>query len=57
MPNNQAPREPATKNQPVSFSAKLTSLAEKSHEAYKEALEDFRNAQTVGSPHYFLGRD
>ncbi|MCI1001068.1 MULTISPECIES: hypothetical protein [Brucella] len=57
MSNKQAQREPDTQKQPVRFSAQLSTLAERSKEAYQEALEDFRNAQTVGSPNYFMGND
>ncbi|MGW6779454.1 hypothetical protein ACWF50_15630 [Brucella pseudogrignonensis] len=57
MSNKQALREPDTQKQPERFSAQLSTLAERSQEAYQQALKDFRNAQTVGSPNYFMGSD
>ncbi|MGH6773141.1 hypothetical protein [Brucella tritici] len=57
MSNKQAPRESDTQKQPVRFSEQLSTLAERSQEAYQQALEDFRNAQTVGSPNYFMGSE
>jgi hypothetical protein len=57
MSNKQALRESDTQKQPVRFSEQLSTLAERSQEAYQQALEDFRNAQTVGSPNYFMGSE
>lgn len=57
MKDKQGQRPIKPQDEKGGYAEQLTSLAAKTQKAYEEALGDFRDAQTGGSPFYFMGRE